>query len=201
MDSNLVSLANGGIFIWRFCFPQLAMVTGWERVFWKRKSISQPQRYISVQSLWNRHGVIVLSSLKYLLLLKMFTLHQDKVQKWIPFDFYIDFLRGNFLESLRDLLKSLRFMINLSRILKKYLSYELTLMEKLDYYEDFLDTEKAESGWDQQNPPTGTLFCYCLLLWWLWVTILAVQSQKTRSRAATVPYPSYRLNWERQNCD
>ena len=30
------------------------------------------------------------------------TVAKDKVQKWIPFDFFIDFLRGNFLESLRD---------------------------------------------------------------------------------------------------
>ena len=102
----------------------------------------------------------------------MFTLNQDKFQKWIPFDFYIDFLRGNFLESLRDFLKSIRF------IPKSYLSYELTLMERLGYYEDFLDTEKAGSGWDQQNTPTGALFCYHLLLWWLSVTTRAVQSQK-----------------------
>ena len=67
-------------------------------------------------------------------------------------------------------------------------------MERLGYCEDFLDTEKAGSGWDQQNTSTGAQFCYHLLLCWLSVTTLAVQSQKTRSRAATVPYPSYRLN-------
>ena len=64
-------------------------------------------------------------------------------------------------------------MINLSRIPKSYLSYELTLMER-----DFLDTEKGGSGWDQQNTPTGTLFCYHLLPWWLSVTTLAVQIKK-----------------------
>ena len=131
----------------------------------------------------------------------MFSSNQYKDQKWFPFDFYIDFFRGNFLESLRDFLKSLRFIVNLSRIPKSYLSHELTLMERLGYCEDFLSTEKAGSGWDQQITPTGALFCYHLLLWWLSVTTPAVQSQKTRSRAATVPYPSYRLNWKRQNCD
>ena len=131
----------------------------------------------------------------------MFSLNQEKVQKEFTFDFYIAFFRGNFLESLRDFLKSLRFIVNLSRIPKSYLSHELTLMERLGYCEDFLDTKKAGSGWDQQKTPIGTLSCYYLLLWWLSVTTLAVQSQKTRSRAATVPYPSYGLNWKRQNCD
>ena len=51
-------------------------------------------------------------------------------------------------------------------------------MEKLGYCEDFFDTEKAGSGWDQQITPTGALFCYHLLLWWLSVTTLAVQSKK-----------------------
>ena len=105
------------------------------------------------------------------------------------------------MESLRDFLKSLRFIVNLSRIPKSYLSYELTLMERLGYCEDFLDTEKAGSGWDQQSTPTGALFCYHLLHWWLSVSTTAVQNQKFRSRAATVPYPSYRLNLKRQNCD
>ena len=103
------------------------------------------------------------------------------------------------MESLRDFLKSLRFIVNLSRIPKSYLSHELTLMERLGYGKDFLDTEKAGGGWAQQKTPICTLSCYHLLLWWLSVTTLAVQSQKTRSRAATVPYPSYRLNWEKQN--
>ena len=103
------------------------------------------------------------------------------------------------MESLRDFLKSLRFIVNLSRIPKSYLSYELTLMERLGYCEDFLDTEKAGSGWDQQSTPTGALFCYHLLYWWPSAVISAVRSQKTRFRAGTTPYPSYRLNLERQN--
>ena len=105
-----------------------------------------------------------------------------------PLIFTLIFFKGNFLESLRDFLKSLRFIVNLSRIPKSYLSHELTLMKRLSNCEDILDTEKAGSDWDQQNTLTDALFCYHLLLWWLSVTTLAVQSQKTCSRAATVPY-------------
>ena len=61
-------------------------------------------------------------------------------------------------------------------------------MEILGYCEDFLDTEKAGSGWDQQNTPTGALFCYHLLLWWLSITTLAVQSQKTHSHSLVTDY-------------
>ena len=97
------------------------------------------------------------------------------------------FFRCNFLESLRDFLKSLRFIVNLSRIPKSYLSHhELTLIERVGYCEDFLDTEKAGSGWDQQNPPIGALFEYHLLFWWHSVTTLAVVIQKNSSTAATI---------------
>ena len=41
------------------------------------------------------------------------------------------------MESLRDFLKSLRFIVNLSSFPKSYLSHELTLMERLGYCEDF----------------------------------------------------------------
>ena len=33
----------------------------------------------------------------------MISLNQDRVKSYFPFDFYIDFLRGNFLESQRFL--------------------------------------------------------------------------------------------------
>ena len=59
---------------------------------------------------------------------------------------------------MRDFLKSLGLMANLSRIPKSYLFLELTLMERLGNQEDFLDTQKAWSGCDQQNTRTGTLF-------------------------------------------
>ena len=60
----------------------------------------------------------------------MFSSNQVKDQKLFPLDFYIDFFRGNFLESLRDFLKSLRFIVNLLMIPKSYLSHELILMER-----------------------------------------------------------------------
>ena len=72
----------------------------------------------------------------------MINQNQERVKKQFTSDFYIDFLRGNFLESLKDFFKSLGFMVYLSRIPKSYLSHELPLMERLRYCEDFWTQRK-----------------------------------------------------------